>query len=136
MMSIPKIIEVMLCSFMLYLSLAIVTYAAQSATKPGAPSDAVVRVKQADPCAERPSGQPNFVICDGETQQGIRTVTGEVLHIKGANLLVKQSDGEEVILHIDLSTQMGVRIGPGSRIKAKVNEVEGEKYALSISPAQ
>lgn len=136
MMSMPKVIEVMLCSFMLYLSLASATYVAASAPKPGTPSDAVVRVKQADPCGETPSAQPNFMKCDGETQQGIRTITGQVLHIKGANLLVKQSDGEEVILHIDLSTQMGVRIGPGSRIEAKVNEVEGEKYALSISLAQ
>jgi hypothetical protein len=130
-MSIPKIIEVMSCGFMLCLSLASVTYAAASATKPGTPSDAVVRGKQADPC-----GQPNLVKCDGETQQGIRTITGEVLHIHGARLLVKQSDGEEVILHIDLSTLMGVRIGPGSRIEAKVNEVERERYVLAINKAR
>ena len=61
---------------------------------------------------------------------------GQVLHIKGARILVKQSDGEEVICHIDLSTQMSGHIGPGSRIEAKVNEIEGEKYALSISLAQ
>jgi hypothetical protein len=135
-MSPPNIVEVISCGFMLYLSLASVTYAAASATKPGAPNDAVVRVNQADPCGERSSGQPNLVKCDGETHQGIRTITGEVLHINGARLLVKQSDGEEVILHIDLSTLMGVRIGPGSRIEAKVNEVERERYVLAINKAR
>jgi hypothetical protein len=61
--------------------------------------------------------------CNAEPQQGIRTITGEVLRINGARLLVKQSDGEEVILRIDLSTQMGVHIAPGSRIEAKINEL-------------
>ena len=61
------------------------------------------------------------------------TIRGEVLHINGARLLVKQTDGEEAIFHIDLSTQMSGHIGPGSRIEANVNEVEGKKYALSIS---
>lgn len=131
MMPIPKFIEVLSCGFTLYLSLASVTYAAASATKPGAPSDAVVRVKHTDPC-----GHPNLVKCDVETQQGIRTITGEVLRIKGARLFVKQSDGEEVVLHIDLSTQIGVHIRPGSRIEATVNEVEREKYALSIRQAR
>ncbi|HEY6262926.1 MAG TPA: hypothetical protein VIW47_15125 [Nitrospiraceae bacterium] len=74
--------------------------------------------------------------CDAEPQQGIRTITGEILHINGGNLLVKQSDGEEVILRIDLSTQTGIHLAPGIRIDAKVNKVEGETHALSIAQAQ
>lgn len=122
MVPLPKIIGVISCSVVVCLSLSNVT---QARHRMGP-----------DPCADRKGGLPNLLKCDAETQQGIRTITGEVLHIHGANLLVKQSDGEEVILHIDLSTQMGVHIGPGSRIEAKVNEVEGEKYALSISRAR
>jgi hypothetical protein len=88
---------------------------------------------RAQACAERKDGQPDPVKCDKERQQGIHTIRGEVLHLNGARLLVKQTDGEEAIFHIDLSTQMSGHIGPGSRIEANVNEVEGKKYALSIS---
>ena len=75
------------------------------------------------------------MICDREARQGIHIINGEVLHINGANLLVKQSDGEEVIFHIDLSTQTSERVRPGDRIEANVNLVEGEKHVLSIRPA-
>ena len=122
MVSIPKIIGVISCSVVVCLSLSNLT---QARHRMGA-----------DPCVDRKSGLPNIVKCEAETQQGIRTITGEVLHINSPKLLVKKSDGEEVILHIDLSTQLGIRIGPGSRIEASVNEVEGEKYALSISKAR
>ena len=118
MMSIPKIIEVMSSSVMRYLSWASVTYVAASATKPGIPSDAIVRVKQPDPCGERPRGQPNLAKCDWEKKQGIRTITGEVLHINGARLLVKQVDGEEVILHIDPSTR--VTTADNSKLRCEV----------------
>ena len=122
MISIPKIIGVISCGFVLCLSLSTV---GQARHRMGP-----------DPCADRKGGLPGLVKCDAETRQGIHTFTGEVLHINGARLLVKQSDGEEVIFHIDLSTQIGGHIGPGSRIEAKVNEVEGEKHALSINLAQ
>ena len=45
--------------------------------------------------------------CGAGKQQGIRTITGEVLHINGTRLLVKQTDGEEVIDQINLSTKIG-----------------------------
>ena len=120
MVSILNIIGVMACGVVLCLSLS-------NATQAGMKHDS---------CADRKGELPGLVKCDAETRQGIRTITGEVRHINGARLLVKQSDGEEEILHIDLSTQLGVRIGPGSRIEAKVNEVEREKYVLSISQAR
>jgi hypothetical protein len=116
MVPILKIIGVISCGVVLCLSLSNATEARH-------------RMEPA-PCDDR------FVKCNAETQEGIRTITGEVLHINGARLLVKQSDGEEVILHIDLSTQMSGHIGPGSRIEAKVNEVEREKYVVSISQAR
>jgi hypothetical protein len=119
MVSILKIIGAISCSFVLCLSLSNVTQAAER-TIP-------------DPCAERKGSQPNPVNCDKERQQGIHTIRGEVLPINGARLLVKQTDGEEAIFYIDLSTKMSGHIGPGSRIEANVNEVEGKKYALSIS---
>ena len=45
----------------------------------------------------------------------------------------KKTNGEEVLLHIDLSTQMKGQISPGNRIEASVNEVEGEKHVLSLN---
>ena len=121
MVSISKIMGRMSFSFLLCLSLADGT-------------QAVERVKP-EPCAERLGGQQNPVKCDSDSRQGIHTINGEILHINGANLLVKQSDGEEVIFHIDLSTQTSGRVKPGDRIEANVNEVEGEKHVLSIRPA-
>ena len=74
--------------------------------------------------------------CDEATQEGVHTITGEILHINGPNLLVKQVDGKEAIYHIDLSTRISGRIGPGSYIRAKVYEVEGKGYALSIDQTE
>ena len=82
-------------------------------------------------CADR-TGQPGVVKCTQATPQGIHTIQGEISRIKGANLLVKRPDGEEVHCLIDLTTQMSGRISPGQRIEAEVNGVEEEQYVLSI----
>ncbi|HSV89944.1 MAG TPA: hypothetical protein VLH80_02545 [Nitrospiraceae bacterium] len=89
--------------------------------------------KSIDPCAEWKDRQLNPVKCDKERHLGIHTIRGEALHIHGPRLLVKQTDDEEAIFHIDLSTQLNGHIGPESRIEANVNDVAGKKYALSIS---
>ena len=89
-----------------------------------------------DPRALIPGRQLNPAKCSEKTQQGIHTITGEILHMNSANILVIKTGGEEVLLRIDLNTQLGGQIKPGSRIEAKVNEVEGENYALSINKAQ
>ena len=120
MVSIPKIIGVISGGFVLCVSLSDVS---QARHRLGS-----------DPCVEGKG--PGIQQCGVDRRQGVRTITGEVLHINVAKLLVKQSDGEEVIYHIDLSTQIGGNIRSGSRIEANVNEVEGEKHALSINPAR
>lgn len=120
--TLPKSVSMVSCGFMLCLGLSNVTRADE--------------YRNYDPCAEIPGNQPNPLKCGKKVQQGIHTITGEVLHINGANLLVKQSNGMEVVFHIDLSTQMSGHIGPGSRIEAKVNETEGEKHVLSIKPVR
>ena len=89
-----------------------------------------------DPCAQIPGRQPNPAKCSEKTQQGIHTITGEILHMNGTNLLVKKTGGEEVLLRIDLYTQLGGQIRLGSRIEAKVYAVEGETHVLSIRSAQ
>lgn len=119
MVSIPKISGVVLYHLVLSLSLSNVTQADE--------------YRMFDPCAEIPGRQPDPVKCGEKPQQGLHTVTGEILHINGANLLLKKTNGEEVLLHIDLSTQMKGQISPGNRIEASVNEVEGEKHVLSLN---
>jgi hypothetical protein len=122
MVAILKIMGLSSCSFLLFLSLSNDTQADE--------------YRNFDPCAEIPGSQLNPVKCGTKTQQGIHTITGEILHLNGANLLVKKTDGEEVLLRIDLSTQGGRQMSPGNRIEAKVNEVEGEKHVLSINKLQ
>ena len=89
-----------------------------------------------DPCAEIPGKQPNPAKCGTKSEKGLHIVTGEVLHMTSTTLLVKQSNGEEVVFRIDLSTEIKGHIVPGSHIEANVNEIEGQTRALSIRPAQ
>ena len=120
MVAIPKIVGVISCGFVLCLSLSDVSQARHN--------------RGTDPCLDRRA--PGIEKCGAGKQQGIRTITGEVLHINGTRLLVKQTDGEEVIYQINLSTKIGGDIRPGNRIEAKVNEVEGERLVISIDLAR
>jgi hypothetical protein len=118
MVSIPKIIGVMSCSFVLCLSLSNVTQAADK--------------MEVDPCADRKGGEPNLVKCNEEARQGIHTIKGEVLRIDGNDFLIQRYDGKEVSLRVDSATETSGRIGRGDRIEAKVREVNDEKRVLSL----
>ena len=116
--SIPKIIGVISCSFVLCLSLS---NAAQ----------AIERMKP-DPCAERKGEVPDRVKCATETREGIDTVKGEVLRIEGDSVVVERFDGKLVYLHLDDTTKMGSFIGRGDHIEAKVREVNDQEHVLTI----
>jgi hypothetical protein len=118
MVSIPKIIGVMSCSFVLCLSLSNVT---QAADRMGT-----------DPCADRKGSEPNLLKCNEEAQQGIHTIKGEVLRVDGNDYLVKRYDGKEVSMRVDSGTQMSGPIGRGDRIEAKVREGNDERRVLSL----
>ncbi|HSL03840.1 MAG TPA: hypothetical protein VK901_09925 [Nitrospiraceae bacterium] len=118
MVSIPKIIGLMSCSFVLCLSLSNVTQAADK--------------MEIDPCADRKGGEPNLVKCNEEARQGIHTIKGEVLRVDGDNYLVQRFDGKEVSLRVDSGTETRGRIGRGDQIEAKVREVNDEKHVLSL----
>jgi len=64
---------------------------------------------------------------------GLHTIKGEVWHVEPSSYFIKQYDGDQVRVHIDDTTQMTGRIGPGEHIEAKVNN---EHHALSIRSAQ
>jgi hypothetical protein len=59
---------------------------------------------------------------DEDTLQGINTLKGEVLRIKGEHIYVRRSDGKKVHLHTKPTTQMTGKFMKGDRIEAKVND--------------
>jgi hypothetical protein len=84
-------------------------------------------------CEERKGNRPSLLKCDEEIRQGIETVRGDVLRVEGDNLLVQRSDGKEMRVHLDETTQMFGYVGPGEHVEAKVNK---QRHALSICLAE
>lgn len=125
MVSIPKIVGVLSCGCLLGLGLSIAT---QAAEKPPAAES-----MKPNPSADRNGGLPDLVKPDEDTVQGINTIKGEVVRIKGEHFYVRRSDGKEVHLHTKPTTQMTGEFKKGDRIEAKVND---QNDALSIRSAQ
>jgi len=124
---ISKAVGLFFCGFLLCLGLS---NAAQA--------DNVAADKlKADQSDRRQGGQEagETLMNDMERGQSIgdKTIKGEVLDIKGDNIVVKREDGKEVRLHTDETTQKARNIVPGQDIEAKVNE---QNHALSILSAQ
>jgi len=92
MVSIPKVVGVLSCGFLLCLGLSTVVHAGQ-ADETG-PS----RLERA------------------------KTITGELLRVEYGDYFVKGQDGKEVRLTTDKTTQMMGQLKKGDRIEAKVNE--------------
>ena len=121
MLSIPKLLGVLSCGFVLCMSLS-----AQAAER-----------MSPDPCADRKGGQPDLTKCDEEQRMGIETIKGELVRVDGETYFVKKNDGTEATMHVDSTTQMSEIILPGAPIEAKTRKLVGnEKYALSIKIAQ
>jgi len=121
MMSISKVVAVLSCGLVLGLGLSPAT---QAAEKP----PAAERMKP-DPSADR---KADLVKPDEDTVQGINTIKGEVLRIKGEHFYVRRSDGQEMHLHTKPTTQMMGEFKQGDRIEAKVND---QNHVLSIRSA-
>jgi len=117
MVSIPKVIGLMSCGFLLCLGLSS-TASATDSMKPGQP--------------DRQGGQAGL---KGEQDKlkGGHMVTGEVMRIEGENYFVKGQDGKEVRLHTDGTTEKIGNFRQGDRIEADVNE---QNHALSIRSAR
>ena len=84
--------------------------------------------------SERKGGQPGLFKQDADTRRGVHTIKGEVLRLEGDQYVVKRSDGRQVSLHIDETTQMTKTFAPGEWIEAKVIQYNDGHYALSINP--
>jgi uncharacterized membrane protein YcgQ (UPF0703/DUF1980 family) len=132
MVSIPKVVGVLSCGFLLCLGLS---NAAQAEHSP-ASSD----IMKTDSVTDRQGFQS-----DDDKQKSVddekgsnsakdaRTIKGELFRVEDGNYFVKVKDGKEVRLHTDKTTQMTGDIKKGDRIEAKVNN---ENHALSIRSAQ
>jgi uncharacterized membrane protein YcgQ (UPF0703/DUF1980 family) len=126
--SIPQVVNVLSCAFLLCLGLS---NAAQAEHTPGA-SD----VMKTDSVTDRQGFQS-----DDDKQKSVdnkkgstsakdaKTITGELLRIKDANYFVKLKNGEEVRLHTDKTTRMIGEIKKNDHIEAMVND---QNHALSI----
>jgi hypothetical protein len=125
MVSTVKVAGVTAIAVLLGLSLSMPTMAVVNPS----PSDEIKTEQNAD----RKGSLPGLVKKDEESLRGIFTIRGEVLRVDRENYLVKRTDGKQVNLHIDETTQMTGNVGQGELIEAKVNE---DHHALSIRPTR
>jgi hypothetical protein len=131
MVSIPKVVGVMSCGFLLCLGLSN-TVRADNATST---ADSKLKGDQTD---RRQGGQDagekqmSDEMKGGQSKDG-KMIKGEVLRVEGDNYFVKVKNGKEVRLHTDNTTKMMGEIKKGDRIVAKVNT---ENHALSIRSAR
>ena len=126
MVSIPKVVGLMSCGFLLCLGLS---NAAQAEHAP-APSD----VMKTDSTSDRQGFQADDdkQINDkmgGSPAEGDKTIKGELVRVEDGNYFVKGKDSKEVRLHTDKTTQMMGEIKKGDRIEAQVND---QNHALSM----
>jgi uncharacterized membrane protein YcgQ (UPF0703/DUF1980 family) len=132
MVSIPKIVGVLSCGFLLCLGLST---AAQAEHAP-APSDVMKTDAQTDRQGFQSDDDKQKNVNDekGSTRtEGAKTIKGELFRVEDGNYFVKVKDGKEVRLHTDKTTQMTGEIKKGDHIEAKVND---QNHALSIRSAK
>ena len=113
MVSIPKVVGLTSCGFLLCLGLSNAASAADG-------------MKDAPP--DRQGGQAGMKGELDKLKAG-HIIKGEVLRIEGENYVVKRQDGKEVRLHADQTTQKTGTITQGDRIEAEVND---QNHALSM----
>jgi uncharacterized membrane protein YcgQ (UPF0703/DUF1980 family) len=132
MVSIPKVVGVLSCGFLLCLGLS---NAAQAEHAP-APSDLMKTDSVTDQQGLQSDDdkQKNVNNEKGSNRaEGAKTIKGELFRVEDGNYFVKVKDGKEVRLHTDKTTQMMGEIKKGDRIEAKVND---QNHALSIRSAR
>jgi hypothetical protein len=132
MVSIPKVVGVISCGFLLCLGLS---NAAQAEHTPS-PSDVMKTDSvtdqqgfQSDDDKQKNVGNEK----GSKLADGAKTIKGELSRVEDGNYFVKVKDGKEVRLHTDKTTEMMGEIKKGDRIEAKVNN---QNHALSIRSAK
>ena len=122
MISILKVVGVLSCGCLLGLGFYTAMLAAE---QPSAPE----RMKP----GLSAHGESARITSDEDTGQGIETIKGEVLRIKGQHFYLRRSDGKEMHLHTKPTTEMKRELKKGDRIVVKVDD---QSNALSILQTQ
>ena len=130
MVSIPKVIGILSCGFLLFLGLS---NAVQAEHTPSS-SD----VMKTDHVDDRQGFQSDDDKQMNEKMQsssaeGSKMIKGELFRIESGNYFVKVKDGKEIRLHTDKTTQMSGEVKKGDRIEAQINN---KNHALSIRKAE
>jgi hypothetical protein len=130
MVSIPKVVGLMSCGFLLCLGLSTSAQAGNAA-----PTTDEMKADQSD---RRQGGQDagEKQMSDemkGDQSKDGHMITGEVLRVESDIYFVKGQDGKEVRMYTDKTTIIMGNIRQGDRIEAKVND---ENHALSIRQAK
>ena len=94
MPSLPKILVVVFCGLLLTMGLSTVAQ----------------------------TGETQLPQMEGGQSPVGKTIQGEVLRVEGDDCVIKDQDGKEVRLQIDLPLLKAANIEPGDRIEAKVND--------------
>lgn len=113
--SIPKMIGVLSCGFLLCFGLSNGALAIDNVA--------------GDLETDKNAGRQDLTKKDEIAVAGVRTLRGEVLHVESDYYLVRELDADLVRLHIDKNTKSTAPLRQGDRIEAKVNE---QNHALSI----
>jgi len=132
MVSIPKIVGVLSCGFLLGLGLSSVA----QAEHPPAPSDVMKTDSESDRRGYQSDDDKQKTVNDekgSDRAKDAKTITGELFRVKDGNYFVKVKNGKKVRLHTDQTTEMIGEIKKGDRIEAKVNN---QNHALSIRKAE
>jgi hypothetical protein len=117
MVSLPKVIGVVFCGLLLSLGLSTV-----------AQTEIFDRRQGGQEIGEKQIHQRDNRSTDG------KIIQGEVIRVEGTDCFIKDQDGKEVRLHIDLATLKARNIEPGERIEAKVND-QNHVIAILSEPA-
>ena len=130
MVSIPKVIGILSCGFLLFLGLA---NAVQAEHAPSS-SD----VMKTDHIDDRQGLQSDDDKQMNEKMQsssakGSKMMKGELFRIESGNYFVKVKDGKEFRLHTDKTTLMSGEAKKGDRIEAQINN---KNHTLSIRKAE
>ena len=124
MVSIPKVVGVLSCGFLLSLGLSNVTQGADEKKA----DQSEMKTDQSD---RRQSGQAASEKQMSGEMRG-KTIKGEVLRVESDIYFVKGQDGKEVRMYTDKTTIIMGNIRQGDRIEATVND---QNHALSIRSA-
>jgi hypothetical protein len=118
MVSVPKFIGVVFCGVLLSLGLSTVAHTEIFDRRQGG----------------QEAGGNQMHKMEGSQSTVSKTIEGEVLRVEGNECFIKGQDGNEVQLHIDITTLKARNIEPGERIEAKVNN-QNHVLAILSDPA-